>query len=133
MILGQSMGVVSSRVGQANAPIQQIKSAGLTARGASTQGLPQAVNNLSVSVAKSGAMRTMRVSFIQNPSDPYFSTAHVYVQQGTAQPTLVASGISPVSVSLPQTNAPAKVTVVSSGNWGATPLASSPGKAVSLA
>lgn len=133
MILKNNKGVLSSRISVENAPIQQIKAAGLTARAANTQGVPQVVSNVSISISKSGANRSMRVSFIQNPNDPYFDKAHLYIQQGNNNPTLVASGTSPIVATLPKSNAPVTVHVVSSGNWGTTPLSTSPSKAVSLA
>lgn len=133
MILNRPTGVVQSRISPTNSAIQQIKAAGLTSRGATTQGLPQAVRNISVTVAKSVNSRKISVAFTQNPADHYFSTAHVYIQQGTTQPTLVASGVSPVTITLPKSSIPARVFVVSAGNWGTTPLSASPGRAVSLA
>jgi len=132
VILNLPTGVVTSRVSTSNTPIQQIKAAGLTSRGATTQGLPQPVSNVSIAIVKSGASRTLRVSFTQNPSDPYFTNAQVYIKQGSGTPTLLASGTSPIIVTLPQSNASAIVTVVSNGNWGSTPLETSPGTVVSL-
>jgi hypothetical protein len=133
MILNRISSVVQARVGTANSPIQQIKAAGLTSRGATTQGLPQPVSNLSVSISKSGSSRLLRISFTQNPGDPYFVNAQAYIKQGIGTPTLLASGASPIIVTLPQSDSPAIVTVVSNGNWGSTPLETSPGMAVSLA
>ena len=133
MMLNKRQSVVQSRVTAENAPIQQIKAAGLTSRGATTQGLPQPVSNVTTSVSKSGTSRTIRVSFTQNPSDPYFTVGQLYIRQGTLTPTLLASGTSPIVVTLPKSNMPVVVTVVSSGNWGSTPLSRSPGKVVSIA
>jgi hypothetical protein len=133
MILNRRSSVVQARIGPENAPIQQIKAAGNTFRGQATQGLPQPVSNVSVSVARSGTLRTLRVTFAQNPGDLYFTGAQVYVKQGTGSPTLLASGQSPIIVTLNASSAPALLTVVSNGNWGSTPLATSPGKVVSLA
>lgn len=134
MILSASTSVVNARVASGNTPIQQIKAAGITSRGAATQGVPQPVSNVSVVVGKaSAASRTLRVSFTQNPSDPYFVNAQLYIKQGNGTPTLLASGISPIVVTVPASLAPTLVTVVSNGNWGTTPFNSSPGKAVSLA
>lgn len=132
MIINNRTSVVQSRVGPENAPIQQIKAAGITSRGATTQGLPQQVRNVSAVVVKSGTNRTIRVSFTENPSDPYFNTAQLYVQQGSDNPTLVASGTSPITATLPSTKSPVIFRVVSSGNWGSTPLETSPGSVVSL-
>jgi hypothetical protein len=133
MILNRQSSVVQSRVATSNSPIQQIKVAGLTSRTTNTQGLPQPVSNVSVAVIKSGANRTLRISFTENPSDPYFTSAQLYITQGNGNPTLLASGTSPIVVTLPANKTPAIVTVVSNGNWGSTPLDQSPGKAVSLA
>lgn len=133
MILNTRKSVVQSRVGPENAPIQQIKAAGVTSRGANTQGLPQPVSNVSAAIIKSGNSRTVRVSFTQNPNDPYFTTAQLYIKQGNGTPTLLASGTSPIVVTLPKSNTPAIVTVVSSGNWGSMAREASPGKVVSLA
>jgi hypothetical protein len=133
MILNRASSIVTSRVGPSNAPIQQIKAAGLTDRGATTQGLPLVVSNVSIAVSKSGSNRTLRVSFTQNPGDPYFVNAQAYIKQGNGTPTLLASGISPIVVTIPKNSGPAIVTVVSNGNWGSTPLETSPGTAVSLA
>lgn len=133
MIIGRRSGIIDSRFERSNAPIQQIKAAGITARGVSTQGLPQIVRNVSISVARSGANRTLRISFTQNPSDHYFGYAQAYIKQGNGALTLLASGTSPIVVTLQKSNTPAIVTVVSAGNWGTTKLSASPGRAVSLA
>lgn len=133
MILNKTSSIVQARIGIANTPLQQVKAAGVTSRGQTTQGLPQIVSNVSVAVTKNDTNRTLRVSFTQNPNDPYFTSAQLYIQQGNGSPALLASGISPIVVTLPQNNMPAIVTVVSNGNWGSTPFASSPGKVVSLA
>lgn len=133
MILNTRRSVVQSRVSPDNAPIQQIRSAGITSRGQTTQGLPLPVRNISVAITKTGTSRTVRVSFTQNPSDPYFTVAQLYVRQGTLTPTLLASGASPIVVTLQRSIAPTIITVVSNGNWGSTPLADSPGAVISLA
>lgn len=128
--------VVQSRVSTANTPIQQIKSAGLTSRGRTTQGLPQVVSNISVSVSKSGDnndSRTLRVSFTENTNDPYFTGVNLYMKQGNGNPTLIATGTSPIIVTIPKSNSPAIITLASNGNWGTTHILTSPGKAVSLA
>jgi hypothetical protein len=132
LILNQRTSIIQSRIGQQNASIQQIKTAGVTSRTTNSQGLPKIVSNVSVSITKSGTSRTLRVSFTQNPNDPYFTNGQLYIKQGTGNPTLLASGTSPIIVTLPKSVAPAVVTVVSSGNWGSTPVSRSPGKAVSL-
>ncbi|HEV8492655.1 MAG TPA: hypothetical protein VGR76_10295 [Candidatus Angelobacter sp.] len=133
MILNTRKSVVQSRVSPENAPIQQIKAAGVTSRGQTTQGLPLPVSKVSAAIIKSGTNRIVRVSFVQNPADPYFVTAQLYMKQGTLTPTLLASGASPIIVTLPKSIAPTVITVVSSGNWGSTPLEDSPGTVVSLA
>lgn len=133
MILNRASSVVRARIGLYDAPIQQIKAAGVTGRGSTTQGLPIPVTNLSVSVAKSGSNRLVRVSFTQNPNDPYFTAADLYVKQGSNNATLVAMGSSPILVTLPASPVPTTLIVASSGNWGTLPLAQSPGIAVSLA
>lgn len=134
MILNRRSSVVQSRVGPENPQIQQIKAAGQTARGQNTQGLPRPVSNVSIAVIKSGNSRTVRVSFIQNPSDPYFVNAELHLSQGTTlTPTILASGTSPIVVTLPKSTVPAKLTVVSSGNWGSMARIASPGRVVSLA
>jgi hypothetical protein len=133
MILTRRSSVVISRVEPSNTPIQQIKAAGQSDRGETTQGLPLPVSNVSVVVSKQGNSRTLRVSFTENPSDPYFTGAQVYIKQGTGTPTLLASGSSPIIVTVPKSISPGIVTVVSNGNWGSLPLARCSGKAVSLA
>lgn len=124
---------MQSRVESQSASIQQIKTAGVTSRSANTQGLPKIVSNVSISISRTGTNRTLRISFTQNPADPYFKTAQAYIKQGNGTPTLLASGTSPIVITLPSSNTPAIVTVVSAGNWGTTSLAASPGRAVSLA
>ncbi len=134
MILNTRKSVVQSRVSPENAPIQQIKAAGQTDRGQTTQGLPQPVSNVSVAIVKSGNNRIVRVSFTQNPADPYFVNAELHVSQGvTLTPTIMASGTSPIVITLPKSKTPAKLTVVTSGNWGSMARIASPGKVVSLA
>lgn len=133
MIFHSRVGVVTSRISPLAAPVSQIKSAGVTSRSQNTQGLPQTVTGLSISLAKAGANRTLRISFTPNSADPYFNIGQAYIKQGNGTPTLLASGNSPIIVTLPKNAAPAIVTLVSSGNWGATPFHASPGKAVSLA
>jgi hypothetical protein len=86
-----------------------------------------------VAVTKSGNNRILRVSFTQNPSDPYFTDADLYIRQGTGNSTQIAMGTSPIIATVPKSNVPTIITVVSSGNWGVTPLATSPSVAVSLA
>ena len=132
MNLNRPTGVITSRVSTSNTPIQQIKAAGQTDRGQTTQGLPLPVSKVSVAIIKSGTNRTLRVSFTENPSDPYFTNAQVYIKQGSGTPTLLASGRSPIVVTLPKSTVSAIVTVVSNGNWGSTPLETSPGTVVSL-
>lgn len=133
MILGKNTGVITSRVSPLNSPIQQIKAAGVTTRGQTTQGLPLAVSNVAVAIVRSGSSRTLRVSFTHNSQDPYFVNAQLYLSQGAFTPTLLASGQSPIVVTVPRSDIPAVLTVVSNGNWGSTPLDQSPGAAVSLA
>lgn len=133
MILNTRKSVVQARVSLENAPIQQIKAAGVTSRGETTQGLPLPVSKVSVAIVKGSTTRTLRVSFVQNPADPYFVTAQLYIRQGTLTPTLLASGESPIVVTVPQSIAPTVITIVSTGNWGSLPLEDSPGTVVSLA
>lgn len=135
MILARrSTSLVGSHISPGDAPLQQVKGAGLSARGQQTQGLPKQVSGVQVAIAKSGTTRTLRVTFRQVPNDPYFIHAHVYVRySNNANPVHVASGTSPVTVPLTKTTAPVTIFVVSAGNWGATTLATADGKAVSLA
>lgn len=135
MNLNMARGFIGSRINTLNAPIQQIKAAGQNLRGQTTQGLPDPVTDVTVSVTKVDATtRTLRVSFKHNPNDKYFTDADLYLQlHGNNNATLIAMGTSPIIVNVQRSDGPAIVTVVSSGNWGVTPLADSPGIAVSLA
>lgn len=134
ILAARSRSIVGSRIDPGNTPLQQVKGAGVAARGQDTQGLPLPVRSVSVAVAKSGTNRTLRVTFQQNPSDPYYITSKVYVRYASGgNPVHVASGTSPVNVTLQSTKVPATVFVVSSGNWGDHPLHLAPGRAVNLA
>ena len=123
--------------------IQQLKAAGITGglpsanpqtKSPSTQGLPQVVKNLSVSKKNISATQVqLTVSFGHNPGDPYFSTARVYIKYGSAAPILVSEGSqSPIQFTIPRVSTPSTVIVVSAGNWGSTPVSSSPARSIRL-
>ncbi len=123
--------------------IQQLKAAGVTGglpsanpqtKSPNTQGLPQVVTGLSVSKRNVSASQvSLTVSFAHNPGDPYFSTARVYIKYGSAAPILVSEGSkSPIQFTVPRISTPSTVIVVSAGNWGSTPISSSPARSIRL-
>ena len=132
MILNRR-GVIASRFGESNTPLQQVKGAGLSARGKTTQGLPAPVRNVQVAVSRAGASRTLRVTFTQAPNDPYFVKAEVYTRNGLGNAVLVASGTSPITFTVQKSQTPLVVFVVSAGNWGTAPLSFADSKVVSIA
>lgn len=115
--------------------IAQIKSAGQLTVTPSTQGVPKVVTNVAVrkTILNSTQVQLI-VSFTQNPGDPYFTSAKIYMALGNANPVVVGEGAaSPLTITVARTKVPATIIVVSSGNWGATVVSNSPVKSISLA
>jgi hypothetical protein len=95
--------------------------------------MPKPVQIVKATVTKSGTQRIVMVSFLRSP-DPFFQKVNVYLRQGTQQPILVtASPTSPITFTLPKTNAVSVISVQTEGNWGPIPLSQSPTRAISLA
>lgn len=77
-------------------------------------------------------MKTVTVQFT-HPGDPYFSGANVYLKRAGGQPTQVAGGAkSPLTFTVPVSNAAHAIFVSSVGNWGETDIESSPSRHVRL-
>ena len=119
----------------ANTPaIAQIKGAGIKTVSPNTQGVPKLVSNVRAKIAKKGTVRNVTVTFTQNANDPYFTHAEIYLRLGSTNPNLVAKGnSSPLTFSTTATTTPATVIISSVGNWGSTPINSSPVAAIDLA
>jgi hypothetical protein len=115
--------------------LAQIKSAGLNTIGSSTQGLPKVVSNIAIrKKIISTTQVQLTISFTMNPNDVFFTTAKIYLRLGTANPVVVGEGaLSPLTVTVTRTHTPATFFVQSVGNWGSTPLSTSPAQSVSLA
>lgn len=116
------------------AQIAQIKAAGQVSVTPTTQGVPKVVSSVTVQKKNlSPTQAQLTVSFIENPGDPYFTNAQLYLQLGTNPPSLIAqSPTSPILVKVDRTSAPATLFVASAGNWGATTPANSPAASLSL-
>lgn len=132
-----------SGVNDALAQIAQLKAAGVSSnppsanpqtKSPNTQGLPKVVTNLAVLKQNVSASQVqVTVSFGHDPGDYYFSTAKIYIKYGTAAPVFVSEGSkSPIQFTVTRTSAPSTVIVVSAGNWGSTPISSSPARSISL-
>jgi hypothetical protein len=127
---------ISSRApGNVADQLAQIKSAGINTIGSSTQGLPKAVQNVTIrKKIISTTQVQLTVMFTMNPGDPFFTTAKIYMRLGTANPVVVGEGaLSPLNVIVTRTSVPATFFVQSVGNWGSTPLSTSPAQSISLA
>lgn len=120
----------------AQTQIAQIKGAGITNAGSTTtQGVPKPVSNVQVKKSIVNATTAkLTISFTQAPNDPYFVSAECYLRLGNSNPVSLGKGsASPLSFNVTRTSTPATIFVVSSGNWGSTPLATAPVKSVNLA
>lgn len=114
--------------------LAQVKAAGVVTVTATTQGVPRVVSGLSVQKKNLSATQVqLTVSFTQNPGDPYFTTAELYLQLGNNPPSLIAQGASsPILAKVDRTSFPATLIVASTGNWGRTSVTNSPALGLSL-
>jgi hypothetical protein len=89
---------------------------------------PKPVNNVRVVTKPAvNGQKTITVQFNHPGGDQYFAGANVYLKKGKGQPAQVASGAkSPLTFTMPVSTAPHTVIVTSQGNWGETPVLSSP-------
>ena|ERR1700733_12943285 len=77
--------------------------------------------------------KTIIVQFIHPHGDRYFQGASIYLQRKNGQPTQVASGNkSPLTFTMPVSNAPHSLFVTSIGPWGETNVLTSPSRRVKL-
>jgi hypothetical protein len=123
--------------------IQSLKAAGKSAnplvKSPGTQGLPKVVSNLNVAKKNlSSTQVQLTVSFTHNVGDPYFTSAQIYIRYGSGvsgkPPVLVSGGSqAPIVFTVTRTKVPTTVIVVSTGNWGSTPISTSPSKQVNIA
>lgn len=113
--------------------IAQIKAAGITTSGV-TQGTPKNLANISIQRKNLNSTQAqLTVSFQENPGDPYYSSAKVYLRLGSGQPTVIGEGAhSPLVVTVTRTSTPAAIQVQATGNWGSVPLDSCPSAGVNL-
>ena len=127
----------------ATTQIAQIKAAGITGgqpsanpqtKSPNTQGLPQAVTNLRVAKQNISATQVrLTISFGHNPGDPYLETVKIYQKTSDGNPVQVAAGNqSPIVLTATRTSKPTTIIAQSSGNWGSTPINSSPSKSVDI-
>jgi hypothetical protein len=94
---------------------------------------PQPVTIAGVTSTVVGTTKSVKIHFLNNPSDSNFVRVHVHLRLGTGQPTIIASGTSsPITVIVPRTVAPATIFLQAEGNWGPHPLQNSPSRALSL-
>ena len=117
------------------AQIAQIKSAGQTTVTPSTQGVPKVVTNVRVKKKiLNSTQAQLTVSFTQNPGDPYFVNAQIYLKLAAGNPVLIGQGAnSPLVITVARTSTPATIIVVSAGNWGSTAISASPVESINLA
>lgn len=77
--------------------------------------------------------KTITVQFTHPGGDQYFAGANVYLKRAGGQPTQVGGGAkSPLTFTVPVSDAPHSVFVSSVGNWGETDVLSSPSHPVRL-
>jgi hypothetical protein len=77
--------------------------------------------------------KQITVQFNHPGGDPYFAGANIYLKKGKGQPAMVASvAKSPATFTVPVSTAPHSIVVSSVGNWGETPVNSSPSARVRL-
>jgi hypothetical protein len=121
--------------------VQLVKSASQPARisvdaavqSVSNANMPQAVPITGISNRTIGANKLINISFSRNAGDPFFQKVNVHFQQGTGEPTIIASGTtSPISITLPRSGVISRIFVQPEGNWGALPLQNCHAKAVNL-
>src|ERR1035437_4159721 len=95
---------------------------------------PQHVSDVRVVTrAPINGMKTVTVQFVHPGGDQYFSGAQVYLKKANGQPSLVAGGSqSPLTFTVPVSNAPHSVHVTSMSNWGETDINTSPARRVHL-
>ena len=95
---------------------------------------PQPVSNVKIVTRPAvNGQKTVTVRFIHPGGDQYFSGANVYLKRANGQPTLVAGGAkSPLTFTVPVSDAPHVVHVTSVGNWGETDVLTSPSHPVHL-
>lgn len=76
--------------------------------------------------------KKVTVMFHLNPNQ-YHQKVNVYLKQGNAEPTLVASGATgPLTFTTNKTSLPSSIMVQREGNWGATHLAHCPSAPLKL-
>lgn len=95
---------------------------------------PQPVSHVRV-VSKPAAngQKTVTVQFNHPSGDPYFAGANAYLRKGRGEPVQVASAAkSPITFTVPVSDAPHAVFISSQGNWGETDILTSPSHHVRL-
>lgn len=94
---------------------------------------PQPVSNMRIMTKNNNGQKAVTVQFAHPGNDPYFAGAVVYLKRAGQQPVQVAAGAqSPLTFSVAPTAVPHSIHVVSTGNWGESPLATAPSRAVKL-
>jgi hypothetical protein len=94
---------------------------------------PAQVSRIRVVSKTVGDSKTLTIKFTHPAGNHYFQAAAVYLRKGKDQPVLVAGGSkSPLSFTVPKSNAPHSIYVVSQGNWGSTNILTSPSTRVKL-
>jgi len=119
--------------------IEQIKAASQPANLSKTSSAnvasanqPKAVQGVNTSIRQSGTNRIVTVHFTRG-LDPFFQSVNVYLKLGNQQPSFVtSSSTSPIVFTTPKTTASATVIVQSAGNWGPSPITSSPTSSLRL-
>lgn len=116
--------------------IQQVKTSALITPASSSvanQGQAQPVQNLRITRRPFGNQIQVSVSFTPNANDRYFQGVAVSLTQGDGTPLQVAFGkVSPVTFVTGKSNLSSSISVQSVGSLGDTPIAGSPGRALSL-
>ena len=94
---------------------------------------PASVSNVRVVLRSSSGQKQVTVQFTHPSGDPYFQGANIYLRHSGKQPTQVAGGAqSPLTFNVANNSAPHSVYVTSFGNWGETPVLTSPAQPVRL-
>lgn len=100
---------------------------------ASARTTPQNVSHVKVTSKPNGDQKQVTVQFAHNTNDPYFNGASIYLRRAGTPPVKVASGAkSPITFSVPKSNASHSIFVVSDGNWGSTDVLTSPAHRLKL-